>query len=317
MPEEKSKVLRYRRALFVETEEEGRENVGTLEEMLAAAHRKFTTIDQRRAAYEGGFTLEVRHAAKKRGIGTLLHLAAYTHEEPATIVPRVTGTDSAPVAIVPPPRNADFMDGDLMALIAGNDVILCGNRLSDRNLERYCARMFDLSGFPPAAGMFRLEPVADTDALQVLENQGVKEIKLSVSAFDASVSRAQRKSLRRRIGADVWDEFLSFFGKDADLESIRQHENVSADVVFKFDRRKKGGELAAEHMEQFARSLVDEEEEGFKIRTFEGTVLGASSLSLQKKVSLVAYGKSVARESAFEALQAYYGELKDAGLLDR
>ena len=317
MPQEKTKTLRYRRAVYVLPDDVDAESVGSLEDYLKQAHHKFKTVDSRRIDFETGYTLEVRDARGRKNVGTLLHLAAYTRNEPASIVPQVKGSDSAPVDVVPPPRNTEFMDGDIIALVAGNDVLLCGTSLHDANFTKYCIGIFNLAELPVYASTFGLQKVANADQVQLLADEGVRRLELHASVFDATIARAKRRTIRKKFGGQFMEELLSVIGADISMEGARENDSLSAELVFKFDSRKKNGKLAGKRIEALAQRVIDDEEEGFKIETGKGNVVSASTLSLHKRVSLVAYGKSVSRDAAYSELVKYYVELSSAGMLDQ
>lgn len=317
MVKDRQKTLRYRRAVFLQPANGSAVAAETLESYLRRAHRECSTVARRRAQFDGGYILEVRYARRRHNIGTFIHLAAYTEEEPASVVPRATGTeDEAPVSTTPPPRGADFMDGDLLLVVAGNEVLLCGTSLHESRFEHYCASIFNAIDLPPAASMFKLSPVADVDMVVVVENEGVKSISLDATAFSASIERAGRQSIRRNVSDGVQEIVRALFGSDDQLQDVYQRENVSAEIVFKFDKRKKGGEVGQERMAALATQLLDEPTDGFTIKTFGNTTLRHGDITLQKVVKIPANGKTVDRELAFHELAAYYNELKAAGQLD-
>jgi hypothetical protein len=316
--QERNKALRYRRAVFPKPDKKT-PVVKSLESYLDEAHKQFTTVSTRRVELDGSFVLEIRHARKRKDVGSLMHLAAYTKEEPASVVPRAGATDDdAPVTTAPPPRGADYMDGDLHLLVSGNDVVLCASSLHEHKFEQYCALIFEKAGLPPVAAMFQLETVADTDKLAVIENEGVKEIVLNTIAFAATAEHVSRHSIRKTIGKHLMGTFRALFRDDPDLSEISESENLSAQLVIKFDRRKTGGELSQQRLESLAKRLVqDDSDDGFKIRTLQKTTLGYNDVSLQKPVKIRADGKTVQRDAAFRELVTYYQELRNEGHLER
>lgn len=310
----KKKSLRYRRAVFVEKPGVRTGKHKTLEEYVEAAHASLKNIVSRRITNFQGITIECRASRKKRGVGILLHLAAYTLHEPASVVPQPNPQDDdAPVGTVPPPRGADYMDGDLLLLVSENDVIMCSSSLHEHKFSEYCAGVFDKAGLPPDASMFNLMPVADADQLEVIEDEGVKQISLDTTAFTATANHVSRKSIRRKIGDGVMDVFRVIFADDPDLRDIDKLENLSAEMVIKFDRRRKGGELAQERIQSIAKQLVSEPTDGFKITTFRGTTLGHDQILLHKAINVPADGKTVQREAVFREMLTYFQELNDAG----
>lgn len=315
MVKERQKALRYRRALF--NRPRGQPAPRTLEFYLEEAHGKFKTVATRRVELDGNFVIEVRHQQRRRGVGLLLHVTAYTREEPASVVPQVTARDDeAPISTTPPPNGTDFMDGDLHILVAGDDVIMCASGIRERKFEEYCSIIFDRAEFPPVAGMFHLEAVANANKLKVIEDEGVKEIKLDAVSYVATGQQLKRYSLRRTLRDEMLDTLRALFGDDPGVQDVADAENLSAQIVLKFDRRKKGGELSAERMSGLAKRLVDEGDEGFTIRTMGNTTLGYNQISLQRPAKIAAYGKTVQRDAAFRELVSYYTDLKNEGHLE-
>jgi hypothetical protein len=208
------------------------------------------------------------------------------------------------------------MDGDLHLLISGNDVVACASNLHERQFGHYCTNIFNQAELDPMASLFDLAPVANADKLQIIEAEGVKEITLDSSMFLASAENLSRQSIRRTLNASMLEAFRALFGKDAGLDEIRSRENLSAQLVIKFDSRRKGGELGQERIDSLAKRLLDEPSDGFRIRTRGETSLGHDDISLQKIVKIAADGKTVQRDAAFSALAAYFQELKDEGHLD-
>jgi hypothetical protein len=315
---QRRKVLRYRRAVF---NGPGKATAGSLEDYLTTAHKTFKTVDTRRATSSDGYTLEVRSHRHRRGVGVLLHLAAYTTAERASVVPLVAGAPEAPVSTVAPPARTEFMDGDLQFLIAGNDVVLCSNALRESRLGYYCSDVFSRAGLPPIASMFSLVPVADANALQLIENEGVKAISLRAASYEATGQRAHRKSarqtsVRREITDGLWERLSAIFENDPELSDIQERENLSAEIIVKFDGRKKGGEVGQERIETLAKRLLEDEEDGFTITTRKNNVLGHNDIALQKVVYVPAAGKSVQTDAAFHEMTVYYGELGADGHLD-
>lgn len=319
MAVERRKILRYRRAIYQRPQSQRAPRTpATLEDNIHAAHSKITTSVRRIVVFEGGFTLQMRYARKRRNGGTLLHLAAYTEREPTSIVPGARGsTDDAPLSTAPPPDGAEYMDGDLLLLVSGNDVVVCANSLHEHKFEQYCASVFNEAELDPTASMFELAPVANANKIDIIENEGVKAITLDATMFAASANNVSRRSIRRTLDSGMLEVFRALFGKDAEFDEIRSKENLSAQLVVKFDSRRKGGELGQERIAQLAKRLIDEPSGGFRIQTRGNTTLGHDEIVLQKAVSIRAQGKTVQRDAAFAELAIYMEELRDAGHLEQ
>lgn len=312
----RTKQLRYRRATF--SGAAARPRTETLEKSIDEAHNNLKNIVSRRTQTARGMTLECRASRKRKGVGTLLHITAYTAREHASVVPSARGQDEeAPTSTVPPPPHAEYMDGDLFLLICGDNVITCSSGLHEHKFNEYCVDVFHRAGLPPRSSQFHLASVANVDLMDVIAQEGVKQVSLGTSVFAASVDHARRKTLKRTLGAGVFDAFRAIFAEDPTFKDIDQQENLSAELVIKFDGRRKGGEVGRERIERLAERLVTESPEGFSIRTGKNTVLGHEEVALQKPVSIRAQGKTVQVDAVFAELVRYFLELKDAGHLER
>jgi hypothetical protein len=209
------------------------------------------------------------------------------------------------------------MDGDLLLLVSGNNVVFCASTLHERKFEQYCASIFNQAELDPTAAMFELAPVANANKLEIIENEGVKAITLDATMFAASADNISRRSIRRTLNSGMIELIHALFGKDAELDEIRSKENLSAQLVIKFDSRRQGGELGQERITDLAKRLIDEPTDGFRIQTKENTSFGHDEITLQKAVAIRAEGKTVQRDAAFAELAAYMEELRDAGHLER
>jgi hypothetical protein len=312
----RSRHLRYRRAVFIQSAP--RASGETLEDYVTEAHNRLKNIQSRRVLLSDGSTVECRASRHRRGIGRLVHIAAYTKREPASVVPNAgADDDDAPVDTVPPPSDSEYMDGDLFLLISGNDVVACSSGLHEHKLQEYCADVFNRAGLQPRTSMFRLTPVGNVDQMEVIAREGVRQISLGASVFEASVEHLRRQTLRRRFGDGVVKALRTIFADDLGLKDIEAQENLSAELVIKFDARRKGGEIGRKRIDKLAEKLITDSVDGFKIKTFGDTTLGHDEVSLQKLVDIPVHGKSVERDATFSQLVSYFKQLDDDGHLGR
>jgi hypothetical protein len=308
---EKQKTLSYRRAEFLTSVD------GTLEEYLANAHSQFTTIAQRRVEVPGHPTLECRKHLPQQNLGILLHIAAYTPGEHASVVPRLSENQDGDVGTTPPPEHCEFMDGDIMVLVVGNHVLLCATNLHEKRAERYMTGIIEATGLPRNASTFSLCRSANVDKLRLIQSQGVKAINLDVSLFDATLDNIDRTTVRQQIGGILMDQVKAMIFKDKTPEEIANAENLTARVILTYDSRKKGMSLGREGVEQLAIQMLDDDDEGFSIRTAGGQRIKGSDISLTKIVKIQKHGKSVFCSDAWRELETYYYELRADGLLEQ
>ncbi|MDO3378113.1 hypothetical protein [Geoalkalibacter halelectricus] len=310
MSDEKKKTLSYRKAeYFVPVS-------NTLEHYLAEAHTKLPEIAQRRVVLPGHPVLECRRHQIQDALGVLLHIAAYTPGEHASVVPVASGTDPAEITTIPPPDQCEFMDGDIMALVSGNHVLLCSSNLHEKKAERYMNDIIDSAKIDTNASKFSLCKRADIDKVRLIQSQGVRSINLNATLFDATLDHIERTTVRKRIGGKLMDEIKALVFEDQDVEQLEQAENLSAQIILKYDSRRKGCVLGRQSIESLANQMLEDGDEGFTIETLGGETIKGSDITLRKTVSLAKHGKSVFCSDAWRALEQYYYELKDAGLLE-
>lgn len=308
---EKNKTLSYRRAEFLTTVER------TLEEYLAEAHTRLSDIAQRRVEIPGHPTLECRKHLHQKNLGVLLHIAAYTPGEHASVVPRVRGVTAGDIGTAPPPDNCEFMDGDIMALVAGDHVLLCATNLHEKRAERYMSGIIEAAGLERPATNFCLGRKANVDKVKLIQAQGVKAVNLDVSLFDATLEHAERTTIKKRVSGVLMDEIKAFVFKDKTVAEIEKAENLSARITLTYDSRKKGAIAGRDGIAKLANQMLADDDEGFSITTKGGETISGSDISLRKTVSLPKHGKSVYCSDAWKALETYFYELKAGGLLEQ
>jgi len=306
MPEEKTKTLSYRRAQFLSPEAER-----ALEDYLSEAKSK--TPDLAKFIHENGFVLEERHHLFDPKVGHFLHIVAFTPGEKASIVPHLPGA----LATTSPPKQSDFLDGDIMVLIAGNHAIICSNGLHEKKVEQFLDKYFEAAGLDRVARCFNLTKVANINKVKMIEAQGVKEITLSSSLFDVSMQHNERTTVSKRLSGAFWDEVKALVLKDDGTSEIEESENLTAHLVLSYDGRKKEISVGRKRLEDISKKVVEEDEEGFSIVTVSGETLRGSDIALRKFTKIQKHGKSVLHSHAWTELEAYYRELYYNGLLDQ
>lgn len=279
---------------------------GSLEAVLQRVHRRFNTIRQRRARFEGQI-IEGRNVEHGRDI-SLLHLVAYTPDDQISVVPRAGNRAAADLALIDPPQNAEFLDGELMLLVRENDVAICRSNLGERAFAAYVHHLANESGMDGADAAFQLMKRADIDKIAMIQREGVKRVAMNSVAHAAAVDRAQRETVRETILGNVLDEVAALLGLEGDIPD--DAENLKVEVLFTFDKRR-GTEIDQRQLAYLAQQmLAEDEDEGFMIETLEGRRFRAQDIILSKPVRLNAYGKSVHYVDAWGELRAFYNELQ-------
>lgn len=311
MADEKQKTLGYRRAEFLTKVDK------TLEQYLAEAHTKLADISQRRINLPGYPILQCLQHLHQDNLGVFIHIAAYTPGEKASVVPALRGVASGEVETAPPPEHCEFMDGDIMALIVGNDVLLCSTNLHEKRAQKYMQEIILAAGIDKKSSQFGLCKKANIDKLKLIQKQGVKSVNLNVSLFDASVEHLHRNTIKKKLGGGLMDEIKALLSIDKKITEINDAENLTAQILLTYDSRRKKGIIGRQRIEKIARQMIEEDDEGFSIKTLSGETIRGSDIALKKSVSLPKHGKSVFCGEAWRALESYYYELKAGGLLEQ
>lgn len=290
----------------------------TIAEYLTSAHKKLKTIEERTMMDPGYPVVECRFYRINKETGEIfMHLASYNPGEHTSILRKKEKVNSAEVDTMAPPKNAEFLDGDLMVLIVGNNVFLCTTHAHEKAAERYLKFIFAKAKLEDASTFFSLKKVGNANKLNLIQSQGVKSITIDASIFDASIDCMERKTVSSKLGGSLMDELKSLALKDLGQKEIDQAENLSARIVLTFDSRRKKAVLGRDTLTSMAAKIVSEDDDGFTIETVGGETIRQNQITLRKTVKLAKYGKSVYRNDTWKELRQYYNELNAAGNLSQ
>lgn len=265
---------------------------------------KLTTSAERRAI-AGNRVVECRGYKKKDGV-IGLYLVGYIPDDQVGIVPH-TADD---LALLKPPKDADFLDGELIALIAEEAVIVCRLGLFESALNNYIQGLARAAGLNPEDACFVFKNRTDIDKLKLIKDDGVASIRFDGVANSASATSAAEEggSAVDSVLSSLWEQIqaLTYSDKAARLNA----ENLKVEVFLKFDKRS-GTQIDQEEIRDVAEMVADEED-GFEIVTLSGRKIKPKDVVLNKSVVLNKYGKSVAFNEAFDQMLEYYKELTRA-----
>nr|WP_316653178.1 hypothetical protein [uncultured Gellertiella sp.] len=279
-------------------------NVAPRLSILEAVQRinaKFTTPSERRARTSEG-VIECRgfkHARDVVGI----HLVGYVPDEHMGIVPH----KSDDLTLYPPPDDADFLDGELMALISSEAVIVCRLGLYESALNKYIQVLGPKAGLNREDALFLFKNRTDVDKLKMIQDDGVASIRFQGTANKVSVDHAAKKDkpLFQKMISGVWTEIQALaYGEE---KPPRVTENLKIEVYLKFDGRS-GTKIDQEEIKEVAQHVA-ETDEGFSIKTLSGRTITPTDVLLNKKILLHKFGKSVAFNEVFEEMLIYHDEL--------
>lgn len=245
------------------------------------------------------------------------HVTLTTPGEPATLVPDAHNAAQADLQQMAAPKQTNFMDGDLWFYLNDNHMLFCSTQLPVSRAKDYIHEILVSTGQPDAVCGFALNQVADVDKIQMIQN-GISSISLGAGLYPASVSYLKRQTVRKYLLNGIINNIRALFEDDPELSEYRDAENITAELLLKFNRRRTGGELGQYRMQSLAEKVVeDEESEGFRIRTFNNETLTAQNIVLRKRVKIEKNGKTVPHQDVWRNMHDYFEELRDKGLLEQ
>lgn len=303
-PRKRTKTLALRRAVSLN---EFRDTVdgaapSTLQQVIERLHRR-----PGRRVQINGRTVECR-AAQRLSQGWLgLYFVGFTPQDPVAIIQHAQPA----MGLASPPEDTDFLDGELMILVAGSDVVVCRCGLPESIVSYYVESLAPEADLLSENVAFALKKRADVEKLALIEDEGVLRISLNAVAGSAALSEAL--SPREQIGTGVWREVKALLG----IETAREYrplEDLFAQVSIKFDKRI-GGRPEQTKITDIARILIENEDDdgGFMIETLTHRKLRGDDVVISKRVGLTDFGKTVAFSEALAEMAAFYGELSEEG----
>lgn len=309
MAKSRTKTISYRRSMWIE----GHDNDLTIEHYLREANKKLKKVGQRKFPRGDGQIIQGGKSKNAKNGGLLLHLVAGTPGDQASTLP--AHPDDAlefDVDTAPAPEERDYMDGDILALVRGDDVFLCSTVLKDGSFTTYCRQLFLKAKLGDDSQKFELQNVANIDKLKLIKAQGVKTIELKATLYEASTKYMDRKADASGAMGEAYKHIKALFGK----KQIVDVDNVMVTLEIGTDLRVKNGRVAGvKLMDDIAKDVIDEDDDNYVIVTKKNQRISQKEVFVRTKVLIDRHGKSVSRDKAWEALLAYEQELKAAGIV--
>ncbi len=288
----------------------------TLAYYLYRAHETLADVAHRTFPF-GGQELKGCHVKQPSENECYAHVTLTTPGEPATIVPDAHNEHQADLQQMDAPDRGNFMDGDLWFYLKGDHMLFCSTQLPVNRARDYIREVLDRAGQPETAHVFTFTQVADVDKIQMIQN-GISSITLGAGLFPATVHYQQRQTVRKRLLAGIVNDIRALFEDDPELKEYTDAENITAELLLKFNRRHKGGDKGQLRMQALAEKVVeDDESEGFAIMTFNKEKLTPQNIVLRKVIKLERNGKTVHYEEVWRCMRDYFDELRSKGLLEQ
>lgn len=245
----------------------------------------------------------------------LMQLVKYEPDGKANTVFKPSAVEEeSDVDIENPPDEKDWIDGDIFVLVSDNHLLTCASNVRDTSTSKFIISLLRRDE-NPISELINFDRVGAADKLQLIAREGVKSIELNAGLYETTLDWFE-SDVKAKLMRKISDAITDCFADDDELKDIAANENINARVVLNFDKRKKGGELGMERMQQLGENLVrDEENTEYVIVTGENKRITLEEIQLKKNIHVSKHGKTVDRTDAWSKLKSYYEELDRDGLL--
>ena len=207
------------------------------------------------------------------------------------------------------------MDGDAFLYVSGDDVCLCSTGLRDGAILLFLHEFFTKAKLGKHATKFDLRKVPSLDKMKMLNCEGVKQIDLRATLFQATTQYEKRKSQASGVVRAVGRHILAVVGD----EKEDFDEGLRVAVTIKTDDRvmRKHLVIGEKRIEALAKDIVAhyDKDDDFIIETGQGQKIRADEIFIKEIVFIDSFGKSIKCKQAWEKLESFHGRLKKSGAL--
>lgn len=315
----REKTLYYRRFQWLNAESKSQ---CTLEELLREAHSELDSSVKRVLEYGDG-SLQGMDCQQNRS-QLLLHVASYTPNQPASLVPLPSEvTNILNTTDQPPPHGHNFMEGDIFILVSRNQVILCPCGLRESAAIGYIYGIIEKAeSVNVDMAHSEIVSIASLSTIDLIRREGVRSFSLNTSLFKASHSYHKRTvNGNRPRHLQMLKEFAeTFFSSEKQMSNAERAmlANLSTTLEVSIDGRMKEGEVSQQAITDLASAIFEQNiDDGISIVTRSNTKLTHDKIRLCKKIKISASGSSVSKLEAWSSMEAYFEELLSKGMLSQ
>ncbi len=240
------------------------------------------------------------------GQGLFLHVASYVPNQPTSTIAKNPRLKKSKIYAEPAPDGEDYLNGDIFVLIKNNHVILCPSGARESVAELYINNIIDKHFNKNISNNLSFEAVAKVSKIRMIQEEGVKEIILNASLYDASVQEINEKKpnvsdLRKYLA----DQIEQIFARDANLKEIKEKENLNIKISIKFDGNKARkhtkelgyGDIGKQRLLSASNQLINQSEidgnNGFIIVTGLNNKISAEDILVSDSFRVKTLGKSL------------------------
>ena len=147
----------------------------SFQEILDSCLQHFPRVSDTLVLIDGTQHGAILHRKSPAG-GTYIHVALWTNDQPASLVPHNISGVSADLSERAPPPDSEYLDGDGMFLVSGNHCLVMSSGVLYKRMGKYLKKLFlkgiDQAVAPEKSDRFLLTASSDTDILEQINKDG-------------------------------------------------------------------------------------------------------------------------------------------------
>lgn len=294
----------------------------TLQTILNEILKKFKTTKARTIEWDGkegyvaksyNYNVKINPKMKKQVL--CLHIVIYEPLSTANIIPVPSDVVNVEVNSVLPPEKNNWMDGGACILICDDDVLTCPCSIGCSTAFHYLRFLIHTKKQLNPSCM-RLMPTADEDKINLINSEGIDHINLSLNLYKATLEYNKQERLKDKFTNVISETIKSILSKD-DKETKDLNDIANIKVGLTLNVNKKEKEISSKQLSELGRTLINDDDDGYSIKTLAGNTITYDNLKIKKAVKLKRRGKTIDRISAWTALKEYYKELNKCGIIEK
>lgn len=251
----------------------------------------------------------------------LVHLSRYVPGTKAeTLEPKAKASNSNQGGH-PPPAGQEYKDGDCFLLISEHHILYCGHRISLAKARRYISRRIHAIQKNEEYSALEISAVPNLDKLRLLEEAGVRSIKIGAHAYAASIEELEDARSKTGLVKSLIETLNAFIKEDPGQDA----QNSLADLMVNVEFRLKGNTRASRSSKRLileaANKITDEfdtEDQDistFTIITQDGHEIRPSTVRLNSTTKIKAKNNSICHMDAWKQMLKYFRHLINKSLL--
>ena len=247
-------------------------------------------------------------------------------EAMSTMGLQIARQDDADIAN-PPPRDRAFKIADAFCLLDRDEVLVLVDGMRIGSVESYLRLLIERTNQPAGHSAFEFRPVSNTTRQELLEDEGVRELRMSGTAYAASQLLGEEgASLGDGVIRGMWDTFKSNVRAlfEQEVHSPQERDTLAnhwSDLNIVATIKARGGSRAEpivlQSLQGVGMDMIEDSPAGLDIQivTRQGSRVSPSELVLGKYVNLTRQNdrNDLSTDDVWSALNEYRLELRQQG----